>query len=319
MPETPLAENPPPAQGAAIIRAVAARRGVPAHRLYAPDMTDPIVAARRRRMSFDALAWAAKQRPGSSSRKLILLALAECASRGEAECWPSIDALCEFSALNRKTVINALRELEAGGYIADTGKRLGATRQIPVYRLSLESVPKAEQSQNRNSSVFSVKQSQNRDTEPVRNQSDNKPPFIPPKEKPAKGRRLPQDWEPDDDKVPDTLISRIVATIPDGHRGAWLDETLEAFRAYWLSKAGAGAVKLDWDLTWHNWLRKALNDVRPGRFAASQEAPRQYRHNGNGERERRSAYPSDKSGPREIGAALPLALSRRAGPAGAGG
>jgi hypothetical protein len=147
----------------------------------------------------------------------------------------------------------------------------------------------------------------------------DKPPLPPLKGERVKGRRLPQDWEPDDDKVPDSLISKIIATIPDGHRGAWLDETLEAFKAYWLSKAGAGAVKLDWNLTWHNWLRKALNDVRPGRFTASQEAPRQYRHNGNGERERRGSYPSDKHGPREIGAALPLALSRRGGPASAGG
>jgi uncharacterized protein YdaU (DUF1376 family) len=35
------------------------------------------------------------------------------------------------------------------------------------------------------------------------------------------------------------------------------DEHIEEFRDYWKSKAGGGGVKLDWDATFRNWLRRA--------------------------------------------------------------
>lgn len=119
-------------------------------------------------MSFDALSWAAKCKPGSAPQKLVLLALAECAQRDNNLAFPSIAALVEFSSLNRKTVIAALASLEEGNFITDTGERMGRTKQVKVYCLNLESSPKTEQFQKRNSSTFSVKESQKRDTEPVR-------------------------------------------------------------------------------------------------------------------------------------------------------
>lgn len=121
-------------------------------------------------MSFDALAWAAKQRAGGSGAKLVLLGLAECASRGEALAFPSVAELVEFSDLDRKSVIANLARLEARGLIEDTGRRCGRTKQIKVYRVCVETVPKAEPfesvpkgepSQNRNSSVSSAKSPEN--------------------------------------------------------------------------------------------------------------------------------------------------------------
>ena len=109
-------------------------------------------------MSFDALAWAAKQSPGSSGTKLVLLGLAECASRTDGEAFPSIAALTEFSSLNRKSVITNLDKLEAAGFIADTGRRVGATKQIKVYKLS---IPETGQFQKRNGSDFSANSPKN--------------------------------------------------------------------------------------------------------------------------------------------------------------
>lgn len=106
-------------------------------------------------MSFDALSWAAKQAPGSSGAKLVLLGLAECADRSHGLAFPSIAALVEFCCLDRKSVIANLDKLEAGGFITDTGRKVGQTKQIKVYQLNLESVPKAEPSQKRNSSGIS--------------------------------------------------------------------------------------------------------------------------------------------------------------------
>lgn len=119
-------------------------------------------------MSFDALAWAAKAKGIRPAEKLVLLGLAECASRDDAECYPSIAALVEFGGLNRKTVIAALDSLINHGLIVDTGKVTGRTKQIKVYRLALQTVPKVERFQKRNSTEKSPKQSQKRDTDTVR-------------------------------------------------------------------------------------------------------------------------------------------------------
>jgi len=112
-------------------------------------------------MSFDALSWAAKQDTGSSGTKLVLLGLAECADRSHGLAFPSLAALAEFSCLDRKSIIANLDKLEAAGFIQDTGRKVGQTKQIKVYQLLIESIPKTEPSQKRNSSEISVNSPKN--------------------------------------------------------------------------------------------------------------------------------------------------------------
>ena len=124
-------------------------------------------------MSFAALATVSKMRAASAAEKLVALAYADCHNEETGCAYPSLAWLCEFSSLNRKTVIAAVIRLEKAGFLTDTGDRRGNTRQIKVYRLNLESVPKPEQSQKRNRTESGTvpktvgKQSQKRDTEPV--------------------------------------------------------------------------------------------------------------------------------------------------------
>jgi hypothetical protein len=65
-----------------------------------------------------------------------------------------------------------------------------------------------------------------------------------------KGSRLPQDWT-----LPQTW--RLDAEQM-GLSDAQIDEVALDFSEYWISKAGASAVKLDWHRTWLRWLRTAL-------------------------------------------------------------
>lgn len=64
----------------------------------------------------------------------------------------------------------------------------------------------------------------------------------------ARGTRLPDDWQPSK-----ALIDwwRTEFSHVDGKL-----ETAK-FRDFWHSKAGPGARKIDWDLTWKNWIRNA--------------------------------------------------------------
>lgn len=127
-------------------------------------------------MSWQALADAARYPAQSAPEKLMLLAYADRHNEETGCAYPSIEWLCEFSSLNRKTVIRAIAKLEEAGVLTDTGERKGRTKQIKVYSLRLQQsqkrdasrVPKQEQFQKRNSTAFSVEQSQKRDTDTVR-------------------------------------------------------------------------------------------------------------------------------------------------------
>jgi len=118
-------------------------------------------------VSFAALAWASKQNVGRASDKLILLAYADRHNEETGCAYPSIAALCEFSCLDRKTVIASVGRLEALGLLTETGDRVGNTKQIKVYSVNIGTVPKTELSLNRNCTEISGEQSQKRNTEPV--------------------------------------------------------------------------------------------------------------------------------------------------------
>lgn len=126
-------------------------------------------------MSSEALAWAFKQECPSSSAKFTLVALCECANYKTGRIHPSIAHITEITGQNRKTIIANIAELERLGFIADTGDRIGATKQIKVYQAALVTVPKAEPSPKRNSSENGGEQSQKRDTEPSLEPSSIKP------------------------------------------------------------------------------------------------------------------------------------------------
>lgn len=63
----------------------------------------------------------------------------------------------------------------------------------------------------------------------------------------TRGSRLPENWHPLPTVVGDDL------TLPGDRWGVELDK----FRDYWRAVPGAKGLKLDWDATWRNWLRRA--------------------------------------------------------------
>ncbi len=143
-------------------------------------------------MSISALRWSFHTTVKPASQKLLLIALANFANDSE-EAYPSYETLERITSLNRKTIISGMAELAGKKLICDTGKRLGATRSIQVFRLSVTPdpvVPKPEPlscpengttqdgKQSRfyleavpflpgSGPVFTGKRSQKRDTEPL--------------------------------------------------------------------------------------------------------------------------------------------------------
>lgn len=80
----------------------------------------------------------------------------------------------------------------------------------------------------------------------------NPPIKILPKTSKSRGTRLTADWD-----------------IPHGW-GEWAEQQgltikeinfeADKFRDFWVSKAGAGGSKADWEATWRNWIRKYLEN-----------------------------------------------------------
>lgn len=62
-----------------------------------------------------------------------------------------------------------------------------------------------------------------------------------------RGTRIPDDWKPDE-----VLTSWALIENP----GIDLKKTIDSFTDYWRAKAGSAAVKLDWDATFRNWVRR---------------------------------------------------------------
>ncbi|WP_375663813.1 DUF1376 domain-containing protein [Bartonella sp. CL63NXGY] len=69
-----------------------------------------------------------------------------------------------------------------------------------------------------------------------------------------RGCRLPADFEPDCDFA-----------IREGLPPERVKVEIAKFRDYWRSKAGANATKIDWQATWRNWVRKAIEDLQKGK------------------------------------------------------
>lgn len=118
-------------------------------------------------------------------------------------------------------------------------------------------------------------------------------------ERPSRGTRIPSDWIPG----------------PDGHAFA-LAEGLSVyeigreasrFRDYWGSRAGSGGVKLNWMLTWQNWIRTTAEKLgktpRPSGpegavtgFYAKFGSEEQDAWDRYGRETKGKAFPRDKSG-----------------------
>ncbi|SSZ40901.1 Uncharacterized protein conserved in bacteria [Bartonella grahamii] len=69
-----------------------------------------------------------------------------------------------------------------------------------------------------------------------------------------RGCRLPADFEPDCDFA-----------IREGLPPERVKVEIAKFRDYWNAKAGKDASKRDWQATWRNWVRKAIEDLQKGK------------------------------------------------------
>lgn len=177
-------------------------------------------------MSFVALAWATSSKVARSADKLVLMGLADRHNTEHELAYPSLAWICEFSSLDRKTVVTALDRLEVSGFIADSGQRVGKTKQVKAYRLNINNpeigTVKTELLADKDA-VFSGEQSQKRDTEPVTEPGSEAKASSPREWLKGKGwidfglMRKKMRNVPFEQGAQDRLIARIEGLIAEGH------------------------------------------------------------------------------------------------------
>jgi hypothetical protein len=187
-------------------------------------------------MSFQAMAWAVKQKTGDPLAKLLLLVLANYADERN-ESWPSMVRLADETQMSKRSVVNKLAELETQGLLTKRTELtpMGAISHN-VYRLKLVV-----------HDVHPVVHDVQDGSAPDAPNTINEPITSP---KRTRLTALPEDWEPSA-----ALYSWAVQAFPN------LDVNNEAarFRDYWL---GNGKAHANWDATFRNWCRRSVTYQR---------------------------------------------------------
>lgn len=208
-------------------------------------------------MSWPAVAWSLGQRAPSSAAKFLLVVIADSASAGDWLAWPSVAYLSDTTQQDRKTVLRNLKGLAELGLIEDAG-RTGKTKQVTIWRLPVPSPGQADKGPKSGtlgaietvplfpskSPKFPSKESQKRDTEPVRNPKGTRE---------SSGSRLPADW---------TLPLEWRQWARERRPDLDVDAVAESFADYWRARPGRDGVKADWFATWRNWVRRENTAAR---------------------------------------------------------
>lgn len=87
-------------------------------------------------MSYEAVNWALAQDVQHSTAKFVLVVMAHHADMDTWLAWPSVASLAASTSQDRKTVVANIARLRDAGLIVDTNKRVGDTKQIPVYLIN---------------------------------------------------------------------------------------------------------------------------------------------------------------------------------------
>lgn len=221
-------------------------------------------------MSVQALTWAFSVRGLSPSEKLVLLSLANYANK-EDRCWPRQDSIAEETELSSRTVWAALKSLADKGVIQrEARKRSDGTRTTDVFTLNMDGDPVAIASNSSRNPCEVQSQPLRKPVATVATLTTFEPsiePSIdepleaalaaaPPHRPPKRGTRLPEDWQPNPDDI---------AFAQPHLTGHEIANEAARFRDYWIAKAGAGGVKLDWSAVWRNWIRSNCDRTRRDR------------------------------------------------------
>jgi len=187
-------------------------------------------------VSFQAMAWAVKQKTGDALGRCLLLTLANYADE-HGKCWPSLSRLADDCEMHRATVIRKLEALRDLGLVAREQKETPAGT-YNVYTLSLTATPsRTEQLPQSHTATPLVAQS-----DPILSLEPIKEPIT--KEARKRAAPIPEGFPFETD---------IRWTLKEHPKLSPWDEAAK-FRDYALAHRKTYA---DWQAAWRTWCRNA--------------------------------------------------------------
>lgn len=214
-------------------------------------------------MSVEAITAVLHHSQATGRAKLVLIGIAN--HLGDHGAWPSIDTLAKYSNASTRSVKRDIRELiELGELLVESqAAPVGGQYRTNLYRILVQCPAECDGSfghrlrgdrlgKNDVSGVTDgasgvtdwVSRGDTVGTQNNINQHINLN---------KRAKRIDEGWKPSDE-----LVSWTQETAPQ----LAVDKEVERFVDYWLSASGANASKLDWNRTWKNWIRSAV-DRRP--------------------------------------------------------
>lgn len=196
-----------------------------------------------------ALVW--DHYPNGGGELLVALKVADHADHNGDRVYPSVAAIAEYTRQSERAVQYHLRAMAKNGWlllVKETSGKPGETRR---YRVPVELIPQGVVVR-----VQNLHPSRVQPTAPLRVQNDAQtgataiapePSVKHPSRAEARGTRLPPAWKP---------TPELQAWARQGR--PWLDlpTVTASFIDHWTALPGARGVKLDWEATFRNWVRK---------------------------------------------------------------
>lgn len=184
------------------------------------------------------MTWVWDHSRATGSDRLVLLAIADCANDVGNEAWPSLKSIASKARVSEATVKRSIVALsDLGELIVDSGGGRATNR----YRVVME-LAQPELAQSDTGCTGELAASSSAQNAPYIEPSMNR--------HSARATRLPVAWLPTDADLTWAREQHIPASVLSFETGAFVD--------YWRAKGGKDATRVNWSLTWRNWMRNWL-------------------------------------------------------------
>ncbi len=210
-------------------------------------------------MSFEAAAWAIKQKTKTATEKLVLITLADCQNAETNLCYPSIPYIAEHSLCSDRQAKRCIQSLEDQGLISvqrETGKSnhyslnlQGGDKMSPV-----TSGEKTSDIQGKTSDTHVPRLVTPMSPKPVNNQE------IKPVSKTKKKTKIPDDFE----LTPERGL-RAKKYWESKQRPDLVARGFEIWGQFINHHKQHGNTMADWDCAWQTWYTNAVKFEKPPR------------------------------------------------------
>lgn len=234
-------------------------------------------------MSVKVMTWVWDHSRSKKTERLVLLAIADCASDDGSNAYPSMAEIRRKTGLSERAAQSAIKNLVSFGELF-VGRNAGP-RGCNRYRVIMVTPADPAPPQNQHPPQETTP-AESAPPQTVRSTPADPAPgtVLEPSEKnsstksssaPKRGTRIPEDFTITDEMrgYAQRFATEALGRKPDDRFGAWLDRKTLDFTDYWNERSGQQAVKRDWKRAWQRWMRREIEQWAEQPTAVARRGP----------------------------------------------